>query len=171
MRASSSLFHPCALADCSIDEELAAADAIDAACAAAPTGLLVLPGADTLGVSPLLLDHPATHGGFPHHHRAVDPDARSSNSVGAEEAARFEAAAHRYVAQGDMARILARAVAQGSASLALARGCLGKASYGQTFLPAVDWLDALVTDAEVRCRSSLGLMPRTYVDALVPPTL
>lgn len=137
------------LPDSTLDEELAAADALAAACATQPSGILVLPAAGTPGASTSLLGQPRARGGFPHLHRTVAPESRSSVGVGLEEAARLEAAAHRYVAQGDMARLLARAVVQGRPSLALARGCLAKAAYGQTFLPAVDWLDALVEDAEV----------------------
>ena len=165
---------PCALPalpqpDSTLDEELAAADALAAACATQPSGILVLPAAGTPGASTSLLSQPRERGGFPHLHRTVAPESRSSAGVGLEEAARLEAAAHRYVAQGDMARLLARAVAQGRLSLALARGCLAKAAYGQAFLPAVDWLDALVEDAEVgrarRRRLGLLLPPQTFFAA------
>lgn len=138
------------LPDSTLDGELAAADALAAACATQPSGILVLPAASTPGASTSLLDQPRARGGFSHLHRTVAPESRSSVGVGLEEAALLEAAAHRYVVQGDMARLLVRAVTQGRTSLALARGCLAKAAYGQTFLPAVDWLDALVEDSEGR---------------------
>lgn len=128
-------------------------------------GLVALRGTTVRGFK-------STAGGFQHYHKRISPE-EQTGSISAETTELFEKAIHRYliVDGGCMVRLMDRVLAQGLESFEILIRLLPTITYGETFLPAAQWLQRIVMELLPKGRTSCSAMSQQEMLSVLVPHL
>jgi len=112
--------------------------------------------------NPTVMGYEEEVGGFHHITRLVNP----SDITTCDDSTRIALIVDcipRYLTSGLFERLVLRLVPQGKDSLNLMKTCLDKAPYGNKFIPAVNWCEAILNDLETHSKKWEHFSPKEKI--------